>query len=259
MVRALKYYLRLIPEVWKLAASLRGMWTIVLILAFAGILFFNQELGDKIIKNYDGIAWQWGYRFIVASIVYAFLNVNFTNYRILEDNNTQLKSDNDALSRVDLDIEYSGKPPHRDFVLDVDRFRVAVRNKSKTSDLKLVNLHLVDVTSIKGWNHNRSEMLLRQNGDNPPAGQPFREDAVLTPERALDYEFLSRPHETGAGIVLHYATPAVDTIPSDRQYRITLKATGSNCRAVFRQFLTTVDNRQRLTVEAFPSYVKPLY
>lgn len=258
MVRAFKYYFGLFPEVWKLAATLRGMWGIVAILAFSCLLFFNQKIGEQAIQDYDGISWEWGFVFIGASIIFAFLKVNFNKHRNLEDDNARLKKENNDLSKIDLDIEYSGLPPHKDSVLNVDMFRVTVRNKSKTVDLKLVNLWLVNITSISGWNHNRSETLMRQNGDNPPDNNQFRENATLTPEQPLDYEFLSRWRERGAAIALHYAISGMGSIPSDRQYRITLKATASNSRAVLRQFLVGVNDQESLKVETFPSYVKPL-
>lgn len=256
MVRACKYYFCLVPEVWRLATSLRGMWGTAAILIISGLLLFNQKIGEQAIKDYDGVSWAWGFVFIGASIIFAFLKVNFNKHSTLEDENTKLKNENDALKKINLDIEYSGLAPHRDTVLDVDRYCVTVRNKSETGDLKSVNLWLVNITSISGWNHNRSETLLRQNGDNPPENNPFRENAILTPGQPLDYEFLSRWRGQGAAIVLHYAISSAGSIPSDRQYRITLKATASNSRAVFCQFLVWIDEQNRLRVDAFPSYVK---
>jgi hypothetical protein len=228
------------------------MLVMLTVLGISLLLFFNQELGERVIRDYDGFSWKWAFAFIGLCFLAAFLKVNFDKYASLEDDHTSLKTENDDLKRIALDIEYSELPPHRDFVGGLDIFRIAVRNKSQTSDVRTVNLWLVNISSVGGWRHNLGEMRLRQYQDNPPAGNPFRQDATLTPGEVLNFEFISRWRDPPTSeIIVCYHNPG--SIPRG-QYRITLKATGSNCRPVFRQFLVEVDSRDRLKLEPFPSY-----
>jgi hypothetical protein len=163
-----------------------------------------------------------------------------------------------ATSEPQIDIEYSGKPPHRDMVGGCDYFRLGARNKSKTTDARSVNLWLSEVTSISGWRHNIGEQRLRQYGDTPSEEKGFRTDAALTPDERTDYDFLSRWREDGAEIGLWLAVAGRFMLPAG-QYTMTIRATASSAIPSYRKFLVGISSQNALTMEPLgPTYIKPL-
>jgi hypothetical protein len=251
-----KFHWSLIKEAFQSLQRIRSAAVLIASLIIAIVLAIHPQAGGMLSGVYETKSLTWPLVPLVLGVTWTLVWANYKRHLSTEAERDALTSEIELLKTPQMDIEYVGVPPHKDSVLNIDTFRVAVKNKSKTSDLKLVNLWLVNVSSVSGWNHNRSDMRLRQNGDNPSEDSSFRQDASLTPGQSLDYEFISRWREHGSAITLHYAIHTVDSIPCNKQYRITLKATASNCVEVFRQFLINVDSRERLIVEPFPSYVK---
>jgi hypothetical protein len=225
----------------------------VLIASFitAVVLAIHPQMGGLLSGVYESKSLTWPLVPLVVGVISTLVWANYKRHLNTEAERDALASEIEFLKKPQIDIEYSGVPPHKDFIDNRDIFCVAVRSKSKTNDLPLVNLYLEDITSIGGWHHNSGEQLLRQQGDNHLDDNPFKHDAILTPGQSLNYQFISRwrEPERRAEIIIHYAIHGAGSIPSDRQYRITLKATASNCMAVCRQFLVIVDSQNRLGIE----------
>ena len=250
-----KYYWAIICEVFQSLQRLRGATLLILTIVIAALFWFNEPIGNSFLVNYNAISPKWALVALGIAAAWTFLKVNYEHVATIEKERNSLREENERLKTPLIDIEYNDVAPYRDVVENIDLFRLAIKNKSRTQDVKSVNLWLVDIENVRGWNHNHAEQLLRQYEDSPSDGVPFARDATLSPDQSQFYDFISRWRDHERPIAISYARAVVDTIPSG-QYKITVKATASNSRPRYCKFLVQIDGSNRLEMMSFGSFVK---